>query len=163
MSTAPDADGVSQTVRVTHPFHPLRGLEFRFAYSKHCWGLDRVFCEGEWNACLRELEDAQRECERKHAEDRRQLDEGQRQRILALATDFPCLWNDPATPDRERKRMARLLIEDVTMTKGEDIALGVRLRGGATEPLALLLAPRASKTTPMQRSPGSSTIAAAAR
>ena len=47
MSTAPDADGVSQTVRVTHPFHPLRGLEFRFAYSKHCWGLDRVFCEGE--------------------------------------------------------------------------------------------------------------------
>ncbi len=47
LSTAPDADGVSQTVRVTHPFHPLRGLEFRFAYSKHCWGLDRVFCEGE--------------------------------------------------------------------------------------------------------------------
>ena len=41
--------------------------------------------EAEWNACLRELEDAQRECERKHAEDRRQLDEGQRQRILAIA------------------------------------------------------------------------------
>ena len=87
--------------------------------------------EAEWNACLRELEDAQRECERKHAEDRRQLDEGQR------------LWNDPATPDRERKRMARLLIEDVTMTKGEGIALGVRLRGGATEPLGLPLEPRA--------------------
>ncbi len=99
--------------------------------------------EAEWNACLRELEDAQRECERKHAEDRRQLDEGQRQRILALATDFPRLWNDPATPDRERKRMARLLIEDVTMTKGEGIALGVRLRGGATELLALPLEPRA--------------------
>ena len=99
--------------------------------------------EAEWNACLRELEDAQRECERKHAEDRRQLDEGQRQRILALATDFPRLWNDPATPDRERKRMARLLIEDVTMTKGEGIALGVRLRGGATEPLGLPLEPRA--------------------
>ena len=82
--------------------------------------------EAEWNACLRELEDAQRECERKHAEDRHQLDEGQRQRILALATDFPRLWNDPATPDRERKRMARLLIEDVTMTKGEGIALRAR-------------------------------------
>ena len=63
--------------------------------------------EAEWNACLRALEDAQRESERKRAEDRRQLDEGQRQRILALATDFPRLWNDPATPDRERKRMAR--------------------------------------------------------
>ena len=66
-----------------------------------------------------------------------------RGRGLALATDFPRLWNDPATPDRERKRMARLLIEDVTMTKGEGIALGVRLRSGATEPLALPLEPRA--------------------
>ncbi len=100
--------------------------------------------EAEWNACLRELEDAQRECERKHAEDRRQLDEGQRQRILALATDFPRLWNDPATPDRERKRMARLLIEDVTMTKGEGITLGVRRRHGAAGPAA-----RAARLRPL--------------
>ena len=33
--------------------------------------------------------------------------------------------------------MARLLIEDVTMTKGQEIALGVRLRGGATLQLTL--------------------------
>ena len=38
-------------------------------------------------------------------------------RIRALAADFPALWSDPATPQRERKRMARLLIEDVTMAK----------------------------------------------
>ena len=31
-----------------------------------------------------------------------------------LAADFPKLWSDPATPARERKRIARLLIEDVT-------------------------------------------------
>ncbi len=98
--------------------------------------------EAEWNACLRALEDAQREYERKRAEDRRQLDAGQRERILALATDFPRLWNDPATPDRERKRMARLLIADVTMSRGQEIALGVRLRGGATQQLALPLEPR---------------------
>ena len=36
-------------------------------------------------------------------------------RIRALATDFPALWSDPATPQRERKRMARLLIDDVTL------------------------------------------------
>ena len=39
--------GACPPVRVTHPFHPLRGREFAFVYSKHCWGLDRVFCEGE--------------------------------------------------------------------------------------------------------------------
>ncbi len=43
------------------------------------------------------------------AEPRPGLDEGQRKRILALASDFPRLWNNPATRYRERKRMARLL------------------------------------------------------
>ena len=33
--------------------------------------------------------------------------------------------------------MARLLIDDVTITRGADIALGVRLRGGATRTLRL--------------------------
>ena len=107
--------------------------------------------EAEWNACLRALEDAQRECERQQAKDRRQLDAGQREQILALATDFPRLWNDPATPDRERKRMARLLLEDVTMSRGREIALGIRLRGGATQQLAVPLEPRSCER---YRTPG---------
>ena len=99
--------------------------------------------ETEWAERLRQLAVTQRDYERKRAEDRRQLEEGQRERIRALAADFPRLWNDPATPDRERKRMARLLIEDVTLTKGPEILLGVRLRGGATQQLALPPEPRA--------------------
>ena len=95
--------------------------------------------EAEWNARLRALEEAQRSLDRQRAEDPGALDDDQRRRILALATDFPRLWNDPATPHRERKRMARLLIEDVTVTKTQDIALGVRLRGGATRQLRLPL------------------------
>ena len=62
------------------------------------------------------------------------LDDEQRQWILALASDFPRLWNDPGTPHRERKRMARLQIEDVTLTKATR-SLGVRLRDGATRQL----------------------------
>lgn len=99
--------------------------------------------EAEWEACLRRLEEAQRDYERQRAEDRRQLEAGQRERILALATDFPRLWNDPATPSRERKRMARLLIEDVTLTRAEEITLDVRLRGGATQQLTVPPDPRA--------------------
>ena len=95
--------------------------------------------EAEWNARLRALDDARQELEQRRAEDPGQLDDARRQRILSLATDFPRLWNDPATPDRERKRMARLLIDDITITRGAEIALGVRLRGGATR--ALRLAP----------------------
>ena len=90
--------------------------------------------EAEWNAKLRALDEAQHELERSRAEPGPELDEQQRKRILALASDFPRLWNDPATPHRERKRMARLLIEDVTLTK-DTRSLGVRLRGGATRQL----------------------------
>ena len=91
--------------------------------------------EAEWNAKLRALDHAQQELEQQRAHDPGQPDDAQRQRILALSTDFPRLWNDPATPDRERKRMARLLIEDVKLTRETDIALGIRLRGGATRQL----------------------------
>ena len=90
--------------------------------------------EAEWNAKLRALDEAQRERERSRAEPSQGLGDEQRQRILALASNFPRLWNHPATPHRERKRMARLLIEDVTLVKATR-SLGVRLRGGATRQL----------------------------
>ena len=100
--------------------------------------------EAEWNAKLRALDEAQRELERGSAEPDRGLDEEQRQRILALASDFPRLWDDPATPHRERKRMARLLIEDVTLTKATQ-SLGVRLRGGATRRITWMPDPHPSQ------------------
>ena len=99
--------------------------------------------EAEWNAKLRELDDARRELEQRRGDERGELDEGRRRRILGLAADFPRLWNDPATPDRERKRMARLLVEDVTITRDREIALGIRLRGGATRELRLAPEPPA--------------------
>jgi len=95
--------------------------------------------EAEWNGKLRALHDTQEELEQRRAQDRQELGEEQRKQILALATDFPRLWNDPKTPQRERKRMARLLLEDVTLTKGDEIAAGVRFRGGATRSLRLPL------------------------
>jgi DNA invertase Pin-like site-specific DNA recombinase len=96
--------------------------------------------EAEWNEKLRELHEAQEECERRREQDHRQLGDGQREQILALGSDFSRLWNDSRTPQRERKRMVRLLIEDVTLTKADEIAVGVRFRGGATKSLRLPLA-----------------------
>ena len=100
--------------------------------------------EADWNSRLQALDEAQREYERQRSADRKRLEQGERERVLRLAADFPRLWGDPATPDRERKRMARLLLEDVTLTRGERITLGVRLRGGATEQLEIPLEPHVS-------------------
>jgi len=96
--------------------------------------------EAEWNDKLRALHAAQEEYEQRRVQDRQKLGEERRKQILALATDFPRLWNDPMTPQRERKRMVRLLIEDVTLTRGDAITTGVRFRGGAARTLTLPLA-----------------------
>ena len=96
--------------------------------------------EAEWNQKLRALHDAQEEFEQRRAQDHQELSDERRRQILALATDFPRLWHDSKTPQRERKRMVRLLIEDVTLTKGDEISAGVRFRGGATRSLTLPLA-----------------------
>jgi hypothetical protein len=66
------------------------------------------------------------------------VDADARARILALATDFPRLWHDSHTLDRERKRMVRLLIDDVTLIKtAEGLTAHLRFRGGATTTLTL--------------------------
>ena len=91
--------------------------------------------EADWNQKLRELRTAQQEYEQQRATDQKQRDDQQRQKILALAQDFPRLWNDPKTPQSERKRMAQLLLEDVTLLKGRELTLHVRFKGGATRTL----------------------------
>ncbi len=95
--------------------------------------------EADWNHKLRALASAQQDYERQSQADRFILDQQMRQQILALATDFPRLWRNRTTPQRERKRMVRLLIEDVTLLKADQIAAHVRFRGGATHSLHLPL------------------------
>jgi len=93
--------------------------------------------EAEWNSKLRALDEAQQEYERLRQTDHLAMDEAQRARIAALATDFPRLWQDPKTPDREKKRMVRLILEDVTLLKREQIIVHVRFKGGVMKSLFL--------------------------
>jgi DNA invertase Pin-like site-specific DNA recombinase len=95
--------------------------------------------EAEWNSKLRTLSETQQERERQREQDRKILSEPQRAAILALATNFPELWRDPNTPDRERKRMIRLLLEDITLLRSEQITLHIRFKGGAAKTLTLPL------------------------
>jgi DNA-binding transcriptional regulator YiaG len=97
--------------------------------------------ETEWNTKLRVLEEVRQEYERRQQTDQMLLDERQRARVVTLATDFPRLWSDPRTPARERKRLARLLLEDVTLKRGEKIKVQVRFKGGRCETLELPLPP----------------------
>lgn len=55
------------------------------------------------------------------------------ERIKELASDLPRVWNDPRPPARDRKRILRLLIEDVTVARADKIIkVHIRWKGGAT-------------------------------
>jgi hypothetical protein len=99
--------------------------------------------EADWNHALRQLQTAQDDYQRATAAARAALTDQHKTRIRALAADFPALWSDPATPQRERKRIARLLIDDVTLHKTGQIHLHVRFRGGTTTSLTAPIPPTA--------------------
>ncbi|MBP9778738.1 MAG: recombinase family protein [Rickettsiaceae bacterium] len=95
--------------------------------------------EADWNEKLKTIAEAKEEYERQRVIDEQILTLEQKEQILALSSDFPKLWNNQKIPDREKKRMIRLLLEDVTITRKEQISLGIRFKGGATKLLSISL------------------------
>ena len=93
--------------------------------------------EAEWNDKLRLHADAVADYERRSREQAAALDAETRRRILDLAEQLPRIWQDPRVDCRERKRILRLLVDDVTLIKAEMITAHVRLSGGATRTLVL--------------------------
>src|SRR6266436_8639990 len=100
--------------------------------------------EALWNDKLRQLEQAREEYEKQRESGQRIITQHQKAQILALAEDFPRLWKDPGTSDRDRKRMARLILEDVTLNREHTLVITqVRFKGGATKVLRIQLPARA--------------------
>jgi len=87
--------------------------------------------EADWNNKLYELADARDEYERATQAGNTPLTNEQQAKVRALAANLPALWANPATPIRERKRLIRLLVTDVTIINTpEQITAHVRLSGG---------------------------------
>ncbi len=94
--------------------------------------------EADWNTKLRELADAQDDYDKAKGRAERELDQTHRERVRALAADVPALWHNPNTPMRERKRLIRLLVTDVTLLKTHDgITASVRFPAGQHHTLNL--------------------------
>jgi DNA invertase Pin-like site-specific DNA recombinase len=97
--------------------------------------------EAEWNTKLRALAAARETAEQHRQQDQARLSATEREAILELPRAFARFWSDPHTPARERKRLVRLLIEDVTVQKTDHIAAHIRFKGGATRTLTVPLPP----------------------
>ena len=127
---AADADQIRQ-MGVQRAEHAAEAARRRYLAVDPTNRLVADQLEADWNNKLRELADAKDEYERATQAGNRPLTHEQHARIRALATDLPALWANPATPMRERKRLIRLLLTDVTLNNtGEQITAHVRLSGG---------------------------------
>jgi hypothetical protein len=95
--------------------------------------------EAEWNARLRALADAREAAEAQRQQDQRRLSAAERAALQAVPADFGRVWRDPRTTDRDRKRLVRLLIEDVTVEKTNQIVAHLRFKSGVTRTITVPL------------------------
>jgi DNA invertase Pin-like site-specific DNA recombinase len=87
--------------------------------------------EKDWNEKLAAVERLKRERAVAPAGAAARLGPDERQRILRLTEDLPALWHAPTTAPAERKLLLRLLVKDVTLTKGAaTIRVAVRWQTG---------------------------------
>ncbi len=107
--------------------------------------------EHDWNEKLAEAEHLEHEYTALPKVTAYFLSPAERQRILALAQDLPTVWQASTTTSAERKQLARLLIKDVTLTKGET-TVHVRIRW-QTEALTPLEIPRPKRSYDLRRTP----------
>jgi DNA invertase Pin-like site-specific DNA recombinase len=97
--------------------------------------------EKRWNDKLRVLADAENAFSGWKEKNRFDLSPPTREDLLRFVRDFPALWNHSQTTARDRKQMLRLMIQDVTLLRGDDIHVCVRWKGGATSELHLPIPP----------------------
>lgn len=71
--------------------------------------------EGEWEACLQELEVVRHQYEEARGQRRVQLTNEDRERVRELARDLPRVWHAPTTKPADRKAMLRIVIEAITI------------------------------------------------
>jgi len=108
----------------------LAGRQFMLVQPENRLVADNL--EGRWNEKLAHLAQVEEEYSRFAKSKTRDLTADDKERIQALASDLPRVWKDPRTSARDRKRMLRLLIEDVTLVRDKMIQIQIRWKGGAT-------------------------------
>jgi hypothetical protein len=98
--------------------------------------------ERRWNDALLQLEDLKRQAAEFQRQEARVATPEQRAKVLALARDLPLLWHAPTTQSKDRKRILRLLIKDITVDKPanqKQLVVHIRWQGGACSSLSVQL------------------------
>jgi DNA invertase Pin-like site-specific DNA recombinase len=102
--------------------------------------------ERRWNEVLVNLEAIRQQYEEHQSKEGLADIAKRKSEILALGEDLPRLWRSKTTQAKDRKRILRLLIKDITVkrTEGERrVKLQIRWQGGASEEITVEIPPNA--------------------
>jgi DNA invertase Pin-like site-specific DNA recombinase len=102
--------------------------------------------EKDWNDTLISLQEVMAQYEDYRKKNILTVAKDQKENLLNLAKDFPRLWNAPSTSSKDRKRIVRLFIKDITVEKFKEerkAVLHIRWQGGGLEDLEVPLLPLA--------------------
>ena len=98
--------------------------------------------ERRWNDALVHLEDLKKEAAEFQRQEAHVATPEQKAKVMALARDLPRLWHAPTTQSKDRKRMLRLLIKEITVEKPADqkrLLVHIRWQGGACSDVSVQL------------------------
>jgi hypothetical protein len=98
--------------------------------------------ERRWNDALAHLEDLKKEAAEFQRQEAHVATPEQKAKVMALARDLPRLWRAPTTQSKDRKRMLRLLIKDITVEKPlnqKQLVVHIRWQGGACSDVSVQL------------------------
>lgn len=88
--------------------------------------------EKEWNEKLTLLEQAKLDYDKKSKANQNILDPLKQEKLKLITDDFATIWSHQATTYQDKKRMVRLLIEDVTLKRDDhDVEVYIRFKTGA--------------------------------
>jgi DNA invertase Pin-like site-specific DNA recombinase len=103
--------------------------------------------EHRWNEALLHLEQLRQEHQTFTGAQPAPLSTEEKERLRALAEELPRLWHAPNTQAKDKKRLLRLLFQDITVERQRgcaQVVLHLRWQGGATEELLVTLPPKVS-------------------
>lgn len=136
------AIGAQWRMRIDRARYEAELAERRYAAVDPTNRLIAATLEQRWNEALQRLSELKAELGAFEKQSMRAVTAEQKTQILALVKDFPRLWSSPTTTSRDRKRILRLLAQDVIVSKGPEpkiVNLHIRWQGGENETIHVRL------------------------
>jgi hypothetical protein len=94
--------------------------------------------EADWNEALQKVNEAREVYEDQREKDQLVLDDKCRRDIMDLVSNFALVWRNSQTSNQDRKRIIRLLIEDITLTRdAKTVTVQIRFKGGKLHEMQL--------------------------